>query len=116
MKIIKKKDDHYLHVKINAKDRKYLEGYRKYSSAKAVKDTDKFLSDMISIHTRTVFVMETAMLLEAEKKIKSDRVDSTFNELDKSLSNYENVVNKYFVRLGTLLNQKNKNKTTRTRK
>ena len=44
MKLTKRKNSHYLLVKLNARDRKYLDGFRKHESAKVVKNTDKLLA------------------------------------------------------------------------
>lgn len=49
MKLTKKKDDHYLLVKLNARDRIYLEGFKKHETAKQVKDADKHFSDIFAL-------------------------------------------------------------------
>lgn len=41
MKLTKKKNNHYLLVKLNARDRKYLQGFKKHESPKHVQSINK---------------------------------------------------------------------------
>jgi len=69
MNLTKKKNNHYLLVKLNAGDWKYLKGFRKYEPPKHVKNMEKYLSKVVSLHIKAIFVMTSALMLEADKKI-----------------------------------------------
>lgn len=98
----------YLMVKLNSRERKYLEGFRKSESVKTVKNTDNYFSQMIAMHTRAVHVMQTALTLEHERLISSAGVSSIFKELDKTISSFEKVVNRNFIRLNDLIERRKK--------
>ena len=54
---------------MNARDWKYLKGFRKYEPPKHVKNMGKYLGKVVSLHIKAIFVMTSALLLEAQKKI-----------------------------------------------
>lgn len=59
---------------------------------------------MISIHTKAVFVMQTAMMLEDKKMASPALIDAVFNDLDKSMYNHVRIITKYYKKLCSMLN------------
>jgi hypothetical protein len=110
MKLTKRKGGHYLLVKLDARDRKYLNGFRKHESPKNVRNTDKYFRSMIAIHTKAVFVMQTAMLLEDKKMASPALINAVFNDLDKSMHNHVKLITKYYKRLCDIYDKKTRGK------
>jgi len=69
MTLTKKKNNHYLLIKLNVQDWRYLKGFRKYEPQKHVKNMEKYLSKVVSLHIKAIFVMTSPLMLEANKKI-----------------------------------------------
>lgn len=116
MKIAKRKNDHYLLVKLNARDRKYLDGFRKHESKKVVKNTDKYFRSMIAIHTKAVFVMQTAMILEERKMASPALINAVFNDMDKSMISHVKVITKYYEKLCAIYDRKTRDKKKKPKK
>jgi hypothetical protein len=119
MKLMKRKDGNYLLVKLKARDKRYLEGFRKHETAKQIKDADKHFSDIFALIIKAFYVVNVAMVLEAKGKITKKKADQVFRELDTTMNSHARVVNKYFKKLGDLLfgkPRKRKNKRTKKRK
>jgi hypothetical protein len=110
------RNSHYLLVKLNARDRKYLEGFRKHESKKVVRNTDKYFSSMISIHTKAVFVMQTAMILEDKKMASPALINAVFNDLDKSMYNHVKAITKYYKKLCDIYDKKVESKKKKWKK
>lgn len=108
MKLTKKKDRPYFLVKLNVRDRKYLEGFRKHETTKQVKDADKHFSDIFALIIKAFYVVNLAMVLEAQGKITKKKADQVFRELDKTMDSHARVINKYFRKLGDILCEKPK--------
>lgn len=102
MKLRKVGKGHYLMIKLNARDRKYVQGFNKYEDTRTIRNTDKFLGDMLALNLKAVYVMQSALMLESQGKIGS-KITGAFDELDKSLENYENVIDRYFKKFSRLL-------------
>ena len=115
MKLKKAEGRNYLLVKLRARDKKYLEGLRKYENAKTVKNTDNYLSQMLALHINAVYVMQTAFRLEQEGIISSAVISRVFKELDRTIHSFENTVNKYFIKFSDQI-ESNKKKKFRKRK
>ena len=111
MKLRKMVDGNYLLIKLDPRDRKYLEGFRKFEDTKTLRNTDKYMSQMLAIHIKAVFVMQTALLLEQEGIISSAMISKIFDDLDKSISNFEKIVDKNFIKFCDLFNQRKKKRT-----
>ena len=96
MKLRKVSNGHYLMIKLNARDRKYVQGFNKYEDTRTIRNTDKFLGDMLALNLKAVYVMQSALILESQGKLGSKIINDAFDELDKSLENYEKVIDRYF--------------------
>jgi len=116
MELTIRKNNHYLLVKLNARDRNYLDGFRKHESKKVVRNTDKYFSSMIAIHTKAVFVMQTAMILEDKKMASPALINAVFNDLDKSMINHVKVITKYYKKLCDIYDRKTGRKKKKQRK
>ena len=117
MKLRKVSKGHYLMIKLNARDRKYVQGFNKYEDTRTIRNTDKFLGDMLALNLKAVYVMQSALILEYQGKLGSEITDA-FDELDKSLKDYEKVIDRYFKKFSRLLygNKKSKQKKKDVRK
>ena len=102
MKLRKVGKGHYLMIKLNARDRKYVQGFNKYEDTRTIRNTDKFLGDMLALNLKAVYVMQSALILESQGKLGS-KITDAFDELDKSLENYEKVIDRYFKKFSRLL-------------
>ena len=78
MKLKKIGKNHYLLVKLNARDRRYMAGFIKFERKKTVRNTNKYMSDMIAIHIKAVYVMQCAMLLESEGVLNKKKANRFF--------------------------------------
>lgn len=118
MKLRKVGKGRYLMIKLNARDRKYVQGFNKYEDTRTIRNTDKFLGDMLVLNLKAVYVMQSALILESQGKLGSKIINDAFNELDKSLENYEKVIDRYFKKFSRLLygNKKSKQKKNDVRK
>lgn len=85
-------------VKLNLRDKNYLEGFNKYENVKTLKNTDDYFSKMIALHIKAIYVMQTALSLEQEGLISSKIVSKVFKELDKTIHGFKNTVNKHFLK------------------
>lgn len=103
MKLRKVGKRHYLMIRLNARDRKYVQGFNKYEDTRTIRNTDKFLGDMLALNLKAVYVMQSALILESQGKLGSKVINDAFDELDKSLENYEKVIDRYFKKFSTLL-------------
>jgi len=103
MKIRKVGKGHYLMIKLNARDRKYVQGFNEYEDTRTIRNTDKFLGDMLALNLKAVYVMQSALILESQGKLGSKIINDAFDELDKSLENYEKVIDRYFKKFSRLL-------------
>lgn len=93
---------HYLMIKLNARNRKYVQGFNKYEDTRSIRNTDKFLGDMLALNLKAVYVMQSALILESQGRLGS-KITDAFDELDKSLENYEKVIDRYFNKFSRLL-------------
>ena len=116
MKLTKRKNSHYLLVKLSARDWKYMDGFRKHESSKVVKNTDTYFSSMIAIHTKAVFVMQTAMILEEKKMASPALLNAVFNDLDKSMHGHVKVITEYYEKLCDIYDRETKEKSKKQRK
>ncbi|MGB3480460.1 MAG: hypothetical protein WBB67_15030 [bacterium] len=103
MKLRKIGKGYYLMIKLNARDRKYIQGFNKCEDTRTIRNTDKFLGDMLALNLKAVYVMQSALILESQGKLGSKVINDTFDELDKSLENYEKVIDRYFKKFSRLL-------------
>jgi hypothetical protein len=110
MKLTKRKNAHYLLIKLNARDRKYLQGFKKHETAKQIKDADKHFGDTFALIIKAFYVANVAMVLEANGKINKKKADQVFHELDRTMDSHARVVNKYFRKLGDILCEKPKSR------
>lgn len=108
MKLKKMGSSGYLMVKLKSREKKYLEGFSKSESIRTVKNTDDYFSQMIAVHIKAVYVMQTALTLKKEGLISAAGVSSIFKELDNTISSFEKTVNRNFIRLNDLIERKNK--------
>ena len=51
MKLTKRKDGHYLLVKLNARDRKYLESFRKYEPPKHARNMEQKVNSFVLLRS-----------------------------------------------------------------
>jgi hypothetical protein len=116
MKLTKRKNSHCLFVKLNARDGKYLNGFKKHESKKVVRNTDKYFINMISVHTKAVFVMQTVMILEDRKMASPTLINAVFNDLGKSMHNHVKVIIKYYKKLCDIYDRKIEGKKKRWKK
>lgn len=117
MKLRKVGKGHYLMIKLNTRDRKYVQGFNKYEDTRTIRNTDKFLGDMLALNLKAVYVMQSASILESQDRLGS-KITDAFDELDKSLENFEKVIDRYFKKFSRLLygNKKSKQKKKDVRK
>jgi hypothetical protein len=111
MKLRKMADGNYLLIKLNLRDRKYLEGFRKFEGMRTLRNTDKYLSQMLAVHIKAVFVMQTALMLEQEGTVSSVMISKVFDDLDKSISNFEKTIDKHFIKFSCIFDRRKKKKT-----
>lgn len=102
MKLRKVGKGYYLMIKLNARDRKYVQGFNKYEDTRTIRNTDKFLGDMLALNLKAVYVMQSALILESQGKLGS-KITDAFDELDKSLKDYEKVIDRHFRKFSRLL-------------
>ncbi len=88
-----------------AGDWKYLKGFRKYESPKHVVNMEKYLSKVASLHIKAIFVMTSALMLEADKKPTKKKSKSVFRDLDKTLAGFAKIVDRNFVKVNDLFDQ-----------
>lgn len=116
MKVQKKAGSDYLLVKLNSRDKKYLEGFIESESIKTLKNTDNYFSQMMTVHIKAVYVMQTALALEQEGVISPVVISRVFRELDRTIHGFEDAVNKYFLKFGDLTEASKKKKYRKTKK
>lgn len=95
MKLTKRKEGNYFLVKLNARDGKYLEDFRKYEHPKTVKNTDRLFSDKLALEIKTLWVMSTVMELESNGELSTEKVDEIFEQLDEPMNEFAQVASKY---------------------
>ncbi|MCK4251353.1 hypothetical protein KAX97_07885 [candidate division WOR-3 bacterium] len=101
IKRINRKD--YLLVEITNRDKKYLEGMNKYEHAQTVKNTDEYLSNVLAVHIKSVYVMSAATNLETEGVITKKKADKVFDDMDNAMEKLAQVIDNYFIELSDLL-------------
>jgi hypothetical protein len=113
MKFKKASGGNYILIKVNPGDKKYLQAFKRYESAKIVKNTDEYLSEMVTMHIKTILVMTTAKILARDGEISKGNANAVFGRLDKALTSYDRILDKYLVKFGNLLNGKTKRRRKR---
>ena len=71
---------------------------------------------MISVHTKAVFVIQTAMILEDKKMASPALINAVFNDLDKSMHNHVKVIAKYYKKLCRIYDRKTRKRTKKQKK
>lgn len=68
------------------------------------------------MHTKAVFVMQTAMILEEKKMVSAGLINAVFNDLDKSMHNHVKVITKYYKKLCDIYDKKVESKKKRRKR
>jgi len=95
MELTKRNNNHYLLIKIDPRDAKYLKDFIKNEHPKTVKNTDKLFSDKLALEIETLWVMIMAMELEATKELTTEQVDQIFEDINAPMNAFYHQVHKY---------------------
>ena len=82
---------HY-HLRLTERDKNFIRELHKYGDTRTTKNNEKYLTQAFSTHLRAVFVMQTALMFKAAGWISPLKCDAIFKDLDRSFTNFENIV------------------------
>jgi len=106
MRLVKSSDGHYVLIKLNPSDWKFLTNLNRREGRKFIKEVDRQFKEIVSMQIQTLSVIQIGDMLRRKKVIGDANIDRLLKDLDDSMRNHHNLIQKYYEKFGNIYEKK----------